>query len=39
MNAIYDTIGVRMTSLSASPEWVREAIYAKERNMVYHAAK
>jgi CO/xanthine dehydrogenase Mo-binding subunit len=33
-NAIYDAVGVRITSLPASPEKVLEAIKAKE-----HAAR
>jgi CO/xanthine dehydrogenase Mo-binding subunit len=31
MNAIYDAVGVRMTSLPATPEKIIEAIKAKAR--------
>lgn len=31
MNAIYDAVGVRITSLPATPEKVFEAIKAEER--------
>jgi CO/xanthine dehydrogenase Mo-binding subunit len=39
MNAIYDAVGVRITSLPASPERVREALRDKERNMLREAAE
>jgi CO/xanthine dehydrogenase Mo-binding subunit len=37
MNAIYDAVGVRITSLPATPERVLMAIRAKERELAQAA--